>query len=219
MNVDSPEYKKVVDYLRHLSLSPDEITAYLYLLSHGPQTVLALSRGIKTGRTKLYPLLENLSEKQLILSNQRHYGTTYQAFSAESIELLVSETEKKAQSLRSDLPAILQNVKQLELTSPITSKINDYPDKDGLRQLYWETSQFQGEKLIAPLKSVQKTLGSAFLAKNPLNRAIIYQKHPFDQEIHLYGNNIALFSSDYGLLISNQLLVDHYKTIFNLLCK
>lgn len=219
MNVDSPGYKKVVEYFRHLGLTTDEITAYLHLLAKGPQTVLAISRGINTGRTKLYPLLDGLVQKQLITAHEKHYGTTYQAEPPNSIELLVKQAEKEAYNLRSDLSDALHKLKQIELTSPSSSSIQEFKGTDGLRQIYWQMSCYHGEKQIAPIKTVQKVLGSAFLAKNQAETATIYQNHPFEHEVYLYGSNVALLTPKSGVIIKNSLLADNYKTIFTTICK
>lgn len=79
MNVDKSPEQKVVAYLKQLGLEQEQALVYLYLLKNGPGTVLAISRGLKTGRTKLYPLLSDLADKQLIAVHERHYGTSYEA--------------------------------------------------------------------------------------------------------------------------------------------
>ncbi len=71
----------------------------VFLLQHGFQTVLTISRGLKTGRTKLYPLLEELAEKQLVTIHERHYGTSYEAQPPEVLELLVADREQKGGKL------------------------------------------------------------------------------------------------------------------------
>ena len=115
MNVEKQQQEKVVSYLKQLGLSSEQTLAYIFLLQHGPQTVLQISRGLNTGRTKLYPLLESLADKQLITVHERHYGTSYEAQSLDSLDFLVGEHERKATSLRSNLPAAQHVLQALTL--------------------------------------------------------------------------------------------------------
>src|SRR4030095_5896780 len=135
MDVDKILRQKVVRYLQHLGLDDEQAQAYIFLLSTGSSTVLAISRGLKTGRTKLYPLLENLAEKQLLTIHERHYGTSYEAQPPQVLEFLVSEHERKAEALRSNLPAATNILNQLQLQSPTNSRIVEYRGVDGLKQM------------------------------------------------------------------------------------
>lgn len=215
MNVDKPVDKKVVNFLRHLNFSTDEIDAYLYLLAHGPQTVLALSRGIKTGRTKLYPLLDKLADKQLVTVHERHYGTTYQASSPAALEFLVAEAEQATNQLRSQLPGTLQLLNQVEQASPVSSYITEYTGLDGLKQLYWQTSQYAGERQVIAHPAIRKVLGAAFLAKHPLQTTNTAAK--LDQEVHVYGSTVAILNASGGVAIQNKELADNYRQLLSLL--
>ena len=139
MIVDKSLQNKVVGYLKQLGLDQEQALVYLHLLEAGPSTVLAISRGLKTGRTKLYLLLDNLAEKQLIAIHERYYGTGYEAQKPEVIEFLVNEHERKAESLRSSLPAAINILKGMENNSPTHTKIREYRGVDGLKQMNFNT--------------------------------------------------------------------------------
>ena len=62
--MDNAHVKKLVGYLKQLGLTAEQSAVYLHLVSKGPSSVLDISRGLKTGRTKLYPLLEELAKNQ-----------------------------------------------------------------------------------------------------------------------------------------------------------
>ena len=118
------------------------------LISAGPQTVLALSRKLKTGRTKLYPLLSDLVEKQLIVVHERHYGTSYEALPTSSLEFLVVEAEHKAEQLRSALPAAVSLLGQLPSLDLWHTKVVEYRGIDGLKQVNWNLTKAQGKFLV-----------------------------------------------------------------------
>lgn len=165
MHVDKSLENKVVSYLKQLGLESEQALVYLFLLQNGPNTVLAISRGLKTGRTKLYPLLEDLAEKQLITIHERHYGTSYEAQKPEAVEFLVSEKERKAEALRSSLPAALNILKNLESESPATTKIIEYRGIDGLKQMNFNLSKAKKEFRVFELAGLDKHLGKHFAQK------------------------------------------------------
>ena len=145
MGVDNSSIKKVVTYLRQLGLTDEQSDAYLFLLKEGPGTVLAISRGLKTGRTKLYPLLEELAGLQLIAVHERHYGTSYEAYPPAALEFLVSEQERKSDGLRKSLPMALAILERFQRLSPAVSKVVEYRGLDGAKQLQWNSSKADKE--------------------------------------------------------------------------
>lgn len=165
MVVDKSLENKVVAYLKQLGLEREQALVYLFLLQNGPQTVLKISRGLKTGRTKLYPLLEDLADKQLITIHERHYGTSYEAQKPEVLEFLVNEKERRAEALRSSLPAALNILKNLEHDSPATTKIIEYRGVDGLKQMNFNLSKAKSEFRVFELAGLDRHLGKHFAEK------------------------------------------------------
>ncbi len=158
--------QKVVVYLKQLGLNAEQGLAYCYLLEYGPQTVLSLSRGLKTGRTKLYPLLEDLAKKQLIAIHERHYGTSYEAHPPEVLEFLIIEKERKAENLRKNLPAIKHALETFHTTSPTTSKVIEYRGVDGLKQMNFNLVKADKEFRAFELTNLNVHLGKHFAEKN-----------------------------------------------------
>ncbi|MEO8863057.1 MAG: helix-turn-helix domain-containing protein [Candidatus Saccharimonadales bacterium] len=165
MIVDNSLENKVVRYLKQLGLEREQALVYLFLLQNGPNTVLKISRGLKTGRTKLYPLLDDLAAKQLITIHERHYGTSYEAQKPDVIEFLVSERERKAEALRSSLPAALNILKNIEQVSPTHTKIIEYRGVDGLKQMNFNLTKAQKEYRVFELAGLDKHLGDHFAGK------------------------------------------------------
>jgi len=166
MDVEKSLQAKVVSYLEQLDVSSEQALTYLYLLQHGSQTVLALSRGLKTGRTKLYPLLESLAEKQLVTVHERHYGTNYEAKSPRAVEFLVNEKQLKAEELRSGFASIYSTLSHLQMKSPTTSKVIEYRGVDGLKQMNFNLTKAKKEFRVFELSSLSKHLGKHFAEKS-----------------------------------------------------
>jgi len=157
--------EKVVAYLKHLGITSEQSLAYLELLQRGPQTVLALSRSLKTGRTKLYPLLEDLAVKQLITIHERHYGTSYEAQPPDVLAFLVQEKVQLAEKLQGNLPAIQHALGTFQFTAPSTSKIIEYRGVDGLKQMNFNLTKAKKEFRVFELESLAGHLGTRFAEK------------------------------------------------------
>ncbi len=126
---------KLISYLKGLGLTQEEAEVFIYLNAHGKSTVLAISRGLGTGRTKLYPLLEALANKQLVEVHERHYGTSYDPVPLEALDFLVTDLESKAETMRKTLPAVSNILESMRAHSPTGTKTVEYRGIDGLKQM------------------------------------------------------------------------------------
>lgn len=157
--------QKVVAYLKHLDIAEGQAAAYICLLENGGQTVLALSRILGTGRTKLYPLLEDLAARQLITIHERHYGTSYEAQPPEVLEFLVSEKERQAENLRRQLGSVRHTLESLYAFSPTASRIVEYYGVDGLKQMNHNLTRAEKEFRAVKLADLSSRLGKHFAEK------------------------------------------------------
>ncbi len=135
---------KIRSYLAELGLEKDEISVFLYLNSHGRSSVLGISRGLDTGRTKLYTLLEQLLDKQIVVAHKRHYGTNYEAASLRSLEFLVAEIEAQAEKMKRSLPSVINTLTEMRHKSPLGSRTIEYRGIDGLNQMNFHLNQANG---------------------------------------------------------------------------
>ena len=126
---------KIISYLRGLGLTQEESEVFVYLNQSGKSSVLQISRGLGTGRTKLYPLLENLANKQLVTVHERHYGTSYDPVPLEALDFLVTDLESKAETMRKALPAVSNILEGMRAHSPTGTKTVEYRGIDGLKQM------------------------------------------------------------------------------------
>lgn len=242
MPVHNHANKKIVEFLRQLKLSTDEIDIYLYLLQTGQQTVVDISRGLQTGRTKLYPLLEGLGGKQLIIISERHYGTSYRAAAPESLSLLVDKQEQLSHTLRTGLPTVVHLLEEIHQSSPTTSKIIEYHALDGVKQIYWNLRNTETDFFILELPEVTKQIGKHLKNKlRPLltekqltGHVLTNQKNPnpptryldrkifeIEFETYVYNNVVSLISYQnntfYGVEIHNSQSARQYMNLLSVL--
>ena len=158
--MDNSLKSKLVSFLKQLSLDDEQASVYLYLQENGPSTVLAISRGLETGRTKLYPALEEMVKKQVVAIHERHYGTTFEALPPENLEFLVSELERKADIARHNFKESIHALTQLRASSPTGSKVIEYRGLDGLKQMNWNlVSKAKGHFKVFELDALQNHAG------------------------------------------------------------
>lgn len=158
--MDNSLKHKLVSFLKQLSLDDEQASVYLYLQENGPSTVLAISRGLQTGRTKLYPALDEMVRKQVVASHERHYGTTFEALPPENLEFLVSELERKADIARHNFKESIHAFSQLRANSPTGSKVIEYHGIDGLKQMNWNlVSKAKGHYKVFELDAFQNHTG------------------------------------------------------------
>jgi len=158
--MDNSTKHKLVSFLKQLGLESEQAGVYLYLQASGPSTVLAISRGLSTGRTKLYPALDDMVKKQVVATHERHYGTTFEALPPENLEFLVSELERKADIVRHNFKESIHAFASLRSNSPIGSKIIEYRGIDGLKQMNWNlVSKAKGQYKVFELDALQNHHG------------------------------------------------------------
>lgn len=217
MDVHKPKFQESVDYLRHLGFSTDEINVYVHLLRHGPKTVLDLSRGLKSGRTKLYSVLDELAAKGLVNIHERHYGTSYEACGPETIDHLVNQHELQAISLRKGLPAALHHLKEIQQLSPSTSIIKEYEGIDGLKQMSWNLSKSRTDikRLVHP--ATGKALGKHFNDKlqSLLDTTKSTRYTLANCKLTPKMTTIASSFCQYRYLEPNKYTIDHETYIYN----
>lgn len=124
-----------------LNLTEDQAQVYTYLHVLGPSSVLALSKALSTGRTRLYPILDALAALHLVIVHDRHYGTTYEAASPQSLEFLVHEKETTVENLREELFDAQNALRQLSAQSTRGSRVVEYRGVDGLKQINFNATK------------------------------------------------------------------------------
>lgn len=166
----------ITNYLQKLDLNEDQAELFVYLNVLGPSTVLALSKALKTGRTRLYPVLESLADMGLVVIHERHYGTTYEALTPQALEFLVHEKETQAQSLREELFDVQNALLQLSGTTTKGSKVIEYKGPDGLKQINFNLTKAHKEFCVYEVAHLDEHIGMPASFVNRLRRTWIDKK-------------------------------------------
>lgn len=132
--------------LKPYGLSEDEGRIYLYLLKYGYSSVLNISRALKIGRTRSYRLLEKLKILQLVDTKLDDRGMKFGASDPSKLKQIISLKENEISRLKSDLPNVLNQLKQINISTQSNSKVLYYTGIEGLKQVTFNLTK--AEKLI-----------------------------------------------------------------------
>jgi len=98
-------------------------------------------------RTKVYRILDNLIEKQLVIQQCGSSGFKFTANDPSQLDLLLSLKEKEFSTLRASLPKIIQKLENKIGSNNSSSQILYYRGKQGLSQVNWNLLNAKDEFL------------------------------------------------------------------------
>lgn len=143
---------EIKHFLAQFDLIGKKADVYLAVLELGSGTVIEIAKKSEVKRTTVYDILLDLEKTGLI------YQTTKESkrlFVAEDPEKLKKKLEEKERMLDEMLPQLrsFYNIKGIK------PKIKFYEGKEGLRQVYADTLNYNGEILAFASEDVVRVLG------------------------------------------------------------
>lgn len=129
--------KPILEFLKGLGLTEEEVKIYLGLINKGPQTVLELSRVVKIPRTTLYRQIERLKKEGVIEEIIDQYKSKVEAVSGDRFEHLVREKEYQIAKLKGLLPEVLPLFQGSQSINQPGTKVLFYRGVEGIKQMIW----------------------------------------------------------------------------------
>lgn len=177
--------------LKPFGLTSEESTIYLYLLESGTSSALKISRQINMARTKVYRILDNLIEKQLVVQEYNQNGFKFKANHPSKLNQLITQKEIEISILKQSLPQTIDLLeKHINLNHP-QSQILYYQGQDGLSQVNWNLLNAKKEFLSYEVDTADvylphleaEKLRQALIDKNITSRTLMNKKslQPFSQ--------------------------------------
>jgi len=151
------------DYFAKLGLEPELADLYITLNAYGPQSLLQLSRNARLERTKVYRLIDNLSDAGLVEIETHYKRKIYKAAPITNLQILLSKKEQDIRSLQDDLQN-LQDDLSTSLHSPL-SHVQFYKGADGLKQMFWNQTRSDGENISILYENMQSKTNLAFFER------------------------------------------------------
>lgn len=154
----------IIEYLQKLGYEEEVIHLFLTLLEAGPVSYLQASRLSGIERTKIYRMVEVLSEKgiiELIVEDKR---TLLQAADVQKIQLIVENERLKTEELSKNFPTFQETIRDIAYNSP-SSQVRFYRGKEGIKQMLWNELDAQGESVCFIYKIFDPFVGTSFFDK------------------------------------------------------
>jgi HTH-type transcriptional regulator, sugar sensing transcriptional regulator len=145
-------FMQIKDFLAQFDLDGKKADVYLATLEVGSATVAEIAKKAELKRTTGYDILQGLEKAGLVYETIKGKK---RLFVAEDPEKLRKKIEEKEKMLSEMLPQ-LRSFYNVRGTKP---KIRFYEDKAGLREVYADTLNYNGEILAFGSDDVVKALG------------------------------------------------------------
>jgi len=151
-------------YFLKLGLEAEVADLYLALHAYGPQSISELSRHSKVERTRIYRLIDVLTETNLIEVEAHYKRSIIKAAPVSNLQILLSKKEEDLRSLRAELARIQQALHDSSQAFTPT-KVQFYKGAEGLKQMFWNETRCNTENLSILYESMQNRTKSSFFER------------------------------------------------------
>lgn len=166
------DVRAVRTYFAKLGLDQEIADIYLALYTHGPQTISSLSRTSGIERTRIYRLIDQLLDSNLVELEAQGKRGIIKAAPISNLRILINQREQELKNLTDELELMEQVLSRNSLSYGHT-RVQVFPGPEGLKQMRASESQ----------------------AKN-------VTKYTYDtHSCHVYDDVVAYYFGDYGLEI------------------
>lgn len=209
--VDNATLRK---YFSKLGLSPEIADIYLALHRFGPQNISQLSRSAAVERTRLYRLINQLLDSNLITVETGTKNSLIKAAPIANLNILITQKEQDLRSLQDELSLIQQVLTHNSLTAPGV-KIELFQGDERIKQLVWKETAAKTEILCILHRDPATLIGKYSFeqwAKNCNDlgirfRCIVGEGFTASRQKHNY--NIDLKYCDYRSLDDQLFPINH----------
>jgi sugar-specific transcriptional regulator TrmB len=133
-------------YFAKLGLAQEVADIYLALHTHGPQSISELSRNARVERTRIYRLIDQLMDSNLIELEGQSARGVIKAAPISNLHVLINQREQELKSLQDELNLIEQVLARNSLSTPAV-RLQTYHGAQGVRQLLWNILSAKSEIL------------------------------------------------------------------------
>src|SRR5688500_18399174 len=141
------------EYFAKLGLDPEIADIYLALQIYGPQSLLQLSRNAKIERTRLYRLLDTLSDCHLLEVEELYKRKLYKAAPITNLQGLLTKREQEIRDLQQELTVLNEQYGKV-MRSPLTH-VQFYRGPEGVKQMFWNGTRAKSENLSILYENMQ----------------------------------------------------------------
>ncbi len=231
--------------LKKIGLNKSEISVYLFLLEEGLSTPPQISSGTRIARTNCYNILLSLKQKGLVEPQQRQKRKAYLATDPQSLMQSIEKKKEIIEQILPDLRSIhtyqknkpkikfyegWEEVKEVYRNSLEAKEIFAIGSTKGISDIdtkFFDTyrTQIKENKIVYHDILSNSSRGDIQVTKELLKgyydvTIVSSQYKNFQTDILIWGDNIALITleeSIFGTVLTNKLLAETFRIIFNLM--
>lgn len=156
---------RVIQLLTGFDLTPDESRVYSYLYKSGQKTALQLSRELEFARTKIYRMIENLTDIGLVIELVGDKGKIFKAASKSQFESILKQKDLELGNLKNSTVSLFETLDSLRFESEGLSEVRHYRGIEGLKQMTWNSLKAKEKLLIFEIKDMSAFLDYGFAEK------------------------------------------------------
>jgi sugar-specific transcriptional regulator TrmB len=231
--------------LKKIGLNKSEIIVYLFLLEEGLSTPPQISSGTRIARTNCYNILLSLKQKGLVEPQQRQKRKAYLATDPQSLMQSIEKKKEIIEQILPDLRSIhtyqknkpkikfyegWEEVKEIYRNSLEAKEIFAIGSTKGISDIDTKffdiyRTQIKEKQIVyhdilshSSRADIQVTKE---LLKGYYDVTIVPSQYKnFQTDILIWGDNIALITLEepiFGTVLTNKLLAETFRIIFNLM--
>ena len=200
MNLQEDLLMAVKQNLQLLGLDDDQALIFLTLYNNGSLSVVQLSRKTGFGRNKVYRLLKELMELNLINQMVRPSGSKYEVLDFKSLEEIVNKRKEEYLNAKKGLDGLLAELPYLKDAKYMSSKVINYRGIEGLKQVNWNLVHAKGLYRVYEVSRLSDYLDKKFAEKlrlEWLRRKIYSRDLTNDKEISDWSQ-VVEFTTKYS---------------------
>lgn len=153
--------KTIESYFTKLGMEPEVAHLYLALNQYGPQTISELSRRSGIERTRIYRLLDDLSESHLIKTKTEYKRSVLSAAPVSNLRITLIKKEDELRELRTELQEVQDALEQQQKAHNAT-QVHFYKGPEGLKQMLWNQTRTTSERLLILHENMQGRTNRTF---------------------------------------------------------
>jgi sugar-specific transcriptional regulator TrmB len=163
---DMPKDTSVIrDYFARLELEPELADLYLALTAYGPQTISELSRNASVERTRIYRLLDRMTDLNLCEMEVQYKRSIIKPAPIGNLQILITRREQELYDLRESFTEFEQALDNHKALATPATRVQFYKGKSGLKQMFWNETRAETERMSILYETTQIYTGKLFFER------------------------------------------------------
>lgn len=184
-------------FLQDVGFSEKEVQIYLSLLSVDNATVTELAKMTKINRTTLYPVIENLVNKNMVLEIEKGKKARFQAEPPERLATYIQNEKSRLEEKEKLLDEIIPRLKSVSLQTGEKPIVKVYEGREGILKSVQEYFEINDKIDNISYLIYPKDKLAQFFSEKERNNA---RKLRIDKKI----NSISIYTSKENAVVSDE---------------